>query len=53
MPQSKRPCIIWGATGQAKVLYDILVTEGVEVLHVFDNNPCIVSSLLVFLFRLV
>ena len=43
MPQSKRPCIIWGATGQAKVLYDILVTEGVEVLHVFDNNPCIVS----------
>ena len=38
MSQSSRPCIIWGATGQAKVVYDILLSEGAEVIHLFDNN---------------
>ena len=39
MSQTNRPCIIWGATGQAKVAYDILLGEGVEIIHLFDNNP--------------
>lgn len=43
MNQSRRPCIIWGATGQARVAYDILFQEGVEILHVFDNNLSIKS----------
>ena len=38
MDQINRPCIIWGATGQAKVAYDILLDEGTEIIHVFDNN---------------
>lgn len=38
MDQKKRPCIIWGATGQAKVVYDILLEDGTEVIHLFDNN---------------
>lgn len=41
----KRPCIIWGTTGQAKVAYDILIEEGVEVIHFFDNNPNAISPL--------
>lgn len=43
MSQLKRPCIIWGATGQAKVAYDILMSEGAEIIHLFDNNPIIES----------
>jgi sugar O-acyltransferase (sialic acid O-acetyltransferase NeuD family) len=39
MNESNRPCIIWGATGQAKVAYEILFGEGAEVIHFFDNNP--------------
>jgi sugar O-acyltransferase (sialic acid O-acetyltransferase NeuD family) len=38
MSESSRPCIIWGATGQAKAAYDILLGEGAEVIHLFDNN---------------
>jgi len=38
MNQPNRPCIIWGATGQAKVAYDILFAEGTDVIHLFDNN---------------
>jgi sugar O-acyltransferase (sialic acid O-acetyltransferase NeuD family) len=38
MSESSRPCIIWGGTGQAKVAYDILLGEGAEVIHLFDNN---------------
>lgn len=45
MSQSKRPCIIWGATGQAKVAYDILLDEGIEVIHLFDNKLSIESPL--------
>jgi len=45
MSQSLRPCILWGATGQAKVAYDILVAEGIEVIHIFDNKPDLVSPL--------
>lgn len=45
MKQLNRPCIIWGATGQAKVAYDILYQEGVEVIHLFDNSSSIQSPL--------
>lgn len=45
MKQLNRPCIIWGATGQAKVAYDILFHEGVEIIHLFDNAPTIKSPL--------
>ena len=45
MRQPNRPCVIWGATGQAKVAYDILLDEGVDVLHLFDNNSCLESPL--------
>ena len=45
MSQSNRPCIIWGATGQAKVAYDILLDEGTEVIHLFDNKPSLESPL--------
>lgn len=38
MNKSKRPCIIWGATGQARVAFDILHEEGSEIIHLFDNN---------------
>ncbi|WP_222610262.1 acetyltransferase [Synechococcus elongatus] len=31
-------CIVWGATGQSKVIYDILQAENVRVVHLFDNN---------------
>jgi sugar O-acyltransferase (sialic acid O-acetyltransferase NeuD family) len=39
MNNSNRPCIIWGVTGQAKVAYDILLEEDVEIIHLFDNEP--------------
>ena len=42
---SLRRCIIWGATGQSKVLFDILKLEGIEVIHLFDNDLNIESSL--------
>lgn len=45
MNQVNRPCIIWGATGQAKVAYDVLFAEGTEVIHLFDNNSNTVSPL--------
>ena len=45
MTQANRPCIIWGATGQAKVAYDILLEEGAEVVHLFDNNSSLESPL--------
>lgn len=45
MKQLGRPCIIWGATGQAKVAYDILRDEGAQILHFFDNNPNLKSPL--------
>ena len=38
-------CIIWGATGQAKVAYEILSEEGVRVIHLFDNNSTVVSPI--------
>jgi len=43
MQNKKRSCIIWGATGQSKVVYDVLVAEGTSVIHLFDNNPNIKS----------
>jgi sugar O-acyltransferase (sialic acid O-acetyltransferase NeuD family) len=45
MRESSRPCIIWGATGQAKVAYDILLGEGGEIIHLFDNDPNVGSPL--------
>lgn len=45
MINNKRPCIVWGATGQAKVVYDILLAEGTKIIHLFDNNTNIKSPL--------
>ncbi|MCT0216851.1 acetyltransferase [Synechococcus sp. CS-1330] len=45
MKESSRPCIIWGATGQAKIAYDVLLGEGVEIIHLFDNDPNVESPL--------
>lgn len=45
MKESSRPCIIWGATGQAKVAYDTLLGEGAEIIHLFDNDPNVESPL--------
>jgi sugar O-acyltransferase (sialic acid O-acetyltransferase NeuD family) len=45
MRESSRPCIVWGATGQAKVTYDILLGEGAEIIHLFDNNRNVGSPL--------
>lgn len=45
MRESSRPCIVWGATGQAKVACDILLGEGAEIIHLFDNDPNVRSPL--------
>lgn len=45
MRESSRPCIVWGATGQAKVAYDILLGEGAEIIHLFDNDHNVRSPL--------
>ena len=41
MSKGARPCIVWGATGHSKVAYDILRDEGVDLIHLFDNDPTI------------
>jgi sugar O-acyltransferase (sialic acid O-acetyltransferase NeuD family) len=33
-----KPLILWGATGQAKVLKEFAATAGYEVVAIFDNN---------------
>jgi len=38
-----RPCVIWGVTGQGKVVFDILRDENVSVIHCFDNNRDLTS----------
>lgn len=38
MPEKRRFCIVWGATGQSKVVYDILLAEDVQIVHFFENN---------------
>lgn len=43
MNTHNRPCILWGATGQSKIAYDILRAEGSEIIHLFDNNSKIAS----------
>jgi sugar O-acyltransferase (sialic acid O-acetyltransferase NeuD family) len=45
MVSTGRPCIVWGATGQAKVVEDILRSEGSLVLHLFDNDKRVTSPL--------
>jgi sugar O-acyltransferase (sialic acid O-acetyltransferase NeuD family) len=45
MRASGRPCIVWGATGQAKVVADILRSEGSQILHLFDNDASVRSPL--------
>jgi sugar O-acyltransferase (sialic acid O-acetyltransferase NeuD family) len=34
-----KKCVFWGATGQAKVLWELLSYEGHQVIAIFDNNP--------------
>lgn len=38
-----RPIVLWGATGQAKVLAEFLPDVGYELKAVFDNNPSVQS----------
>ena len=38
-----RPCVIWGVTGQGKVVFDILRDENISVIHCFDNNRDLTS----------
>jgi len=42
---SPKPLVIWGATGQSKVLAECVSYSGYEVVALFDNNPEVVSSL--------
>jgi sugar O-acyltransferase (sialic acid O-acetyltransferase NeuD family) len=42
---TKRPVILWGATGQAKVLSEFLPDINCEVKAVFDNDTSVVSPL--------
>lgn len=44
-PTKVRPCIVWGATGQAKVVHDILRLERIPIIHFFDNNSRVPSPL--------
>ena len=37
--------ILWGSTGHAKVLADIIGWNGGRVVALFDNDPEVVSSL--------
>jgi len=45
MKNLNRPCIVWGATGQAEVVFDILQHEGSPLIHLFDNDVDIVSPI--------
>jgi len=36
-------CIVWGASGQCKVINDILRNEGCKLIHIFDNNTSVQS----------
>ena len=45
MAESHRPCVVWGGTGQAKVVYEILLGEGAEIIHFFENNPSVESPI--------
>jgi sugar O-acyltransferase (sialic acid O-acetyltransferase NeuD family) len=40
-----RPIIIWGATGQARVLAEFLPKLGFELRAFFDNNPKVLSPI--------
>jgi sugar O-acyltransferase (sialic acid O-acetyltransferase NeuD family) len=40
---SKGPLILWGATGQAKVLKEFLPELGWQLVALFDNNPTLSS----------
>lgn len=42
---SGRPIILWGATGQAKVLAEFLPAQGYEIVALFDSNPQVESPL--------
>jgi sugar O-acyltransferase (sialic acid O-acetyltransferase NeuD family) len=35
-----KPIIFWGASGQAKVLYDFIEIAGYELVAIFDNQHC-------------
>jgi UDP-perosamine 4-acetyltransferase len=45
MKKPIRPCIVWGATGQSEVVYDILLYEGTPLVHLFDNDINMISPL--------
>lgn len=41
---TRQPIIIWGATGQARVVADCLHNQSVSIVAVFDNNPNLTNS---------
>ena len=43
MQNNDQKCIVWGATGQAKVVREILLCEGTKISHFFDNNNAVSS----------
>ena len=43
MQNNHRKCIVWGATGQAKIVHEILLHEGAKISHFFDNNNSVAS----------
>ena len=42
---SLKKYIIWGSSGHSKVIAEIILAEGDEILALFDSNPKAVSSL--------
>lgn len=46
MKSSDQKCIVWGATGQAKIVHEVLLFEGSSIVHFFDNNSAVPSPVL-------
>ena len=46
MQNNDQKCIVWGATGQAKIVHEILLYEGARISHFFDNNHSVASPVL-------
>lgn len=42
---SPKKYIIWGSSGHSKVIAEIILAQGHEILALFDSNPKVVSSI--------
>lgn len=45
MMREPRPCIVWGAKGHAKAVFDIIKQEGGWIDHFFDNDSSVASPI--------